>query len=362
MVPCLTNAQKNILDLKKNLDELLNVANSPGAAVLVSKEGKTIFSYYNGLRSLEKQQPIGQHTHFRMASVTKQITAHAIYRLVKEGKLEISTSMTEIFDNLPDEFNSIQIKHLLQHSSGLPDYEYMIPEKRTEQVSDQDVLDIIVQRPKLKFQPGQRFRYSNTAYCILALIIKKVSGLTFADYVKKELFEPINITEALVYTPQARILDRAYGYHPVGAHYNYADQSITSATQGDGGAYLAPLEMQKWCQFLIDRFPKDNDYTKLFNNGMQVKDHVRYQLGLFNFVDKYGHFHLFHSGESTGFQNIIYVDIHNKFSIIVFTNRDDFIVSKLFDEILSFYNRDNLMKTYLGESAFSWLNKIYSGS
>ncbi|MGO3192764.1 MAG: serine hydrolase domain-containing protein [Sphingobacterium sp.] len=362
LVPIFTQAQKNTSDLEATLDQLFINPNIPGAAILVSQQGETIFSYYNGLKNIETGEHVGPNSHFRMASVTKQITARAIHSLIQQGKIQATSSITEILDNLPEEFFSVQVRHLLQHSSGLPDYEDFIPKDQKKQLSDHDVLDLIIENPKLQFCPGDRFKYSNTGYCLLALIVEKVSRNTFAQYVRETLFKPIDIHDGLIYTPHSKIIDRAIGYHLEGADCAYADQSITSATQGDGGAYLATQEMQKWCRLITSSLHRDSDYRNQFNAGMQVKNNIRYQLGLFNFSDTDHHLHVFHSGESTGFQNIVYMDVHNKFSIIVFTNRDDFIVSKIFDALLAFYGRDHVMREQLGEPTFLWLNKVYSGN
>ncbi len=361
LAPMVIYAQKDTIEFKKKLDKLFDVTDAPGAAVLVSKGDETIFAYYNGLKNLETREPIGRGTHFRMASITKQITAHAIYSLVQKGKIQASTLITEIFNDLPLEFAAIRIEHLLQHSAGLPDYEDMIPKEQKEQLSDQDVLNLIIRRPKLKFPPGDQFRYSNTGYCVLALIVQKVSGISFAEYVKENLFKPINIQEGLIYTPQSKIVDRAFGYHPIRSKYLYADQSITSATQGDGGAYLSQAEIQKWCNFITYSISTDSVYRNLHNNGMKVNHSVSYQLGLFKITDENKNIHLFHSGESTGFQNILYIDVNNDLSITILTNRDDFIISQMFDELLSFYGRNLVMQKNLGKSTFIWLSDVYMG-
>lgn len=353
--------QMNTKKLPTQLDALLSGSNNPGAAILVTKEGKTVFSYYRGATQLDVGKPISENTHFRMASLTKQLTAHAIYNLIKTGELSPKTYISEILPNWPDEFKSIQIHHLLEHSSGLPDYEENIPVDQVNQLSDNDVFELTLQNPTIKFPAGHQFSYSNTGYCLLALIVKKISHESFANYVKENLFVPIDINDGLIYDSGSEIIERAYGYHPDSLGYIYADQSITSATQGDGGAYMSTLEMQKWHQYIANQINDHSAYRLFYNNGKHVKDNINYQLGLFNFRDKDKNLHLFHSGESTGFENITYLDVKEKLSIIVFTNRDDQIVSSLFEQILTSFAPKSPIRKQLRRPTFLWLNKIYSG-
>ncbi|VTP97042.1 serine hydrolase domain-containing protein [Sphingobacterium daejeonense] len=119
------------------------------------------------------------------------------------------------------------------------DYEGLIPVNQKDQLSDLDVLKIIEPLDSVYFQPGSKWRYSNTGYCLLALIIEKVSGKNYSNYVNEKIFSVFGMRNSLVYNPEDKISNRAFGYHLQNDKFRFADQSLTSATKGDGGVYTS---------------------------------------------------------------------------------------------------------------------------
>ena len=353
------NMEKSLLD--KTLSSYYPNGNEPGIAVAISQHGKIRYQYAVGIADLKTKQKITEKSHFRMASVSKQVTAQAICSLFAQGKLKPTDQLGLFFDDLPLALRRITVAQLLQHRSGIMDYEALIPSDRTAQVSDRDVLDYIRQTNTLYFPAGSRFRYSNTGYCLLALIVEQVTEESFAAFVKKHLFLPNGICNGIVYTMDSAIPNRAFGYHPKGDTFVFADQSVTSATQGDGGVYLSALEYHQWANFLLHkRFSEALIQDFLETENFPVKDGVFYNLGWFIYPLE-GNRLFFHSGESTGFHNIVYLDQQKDLIITLFSNRDDLQIADAFDALLDVLKLPKPMDpSAQNKSVFGWLNAVYA--
>src|SRR5438067_793182 len=210
----------------------------PGASVIVIHRGEIALRRSYGLAEVEREVRVTPKTNFRLASVSKQFTAAAIEQLVERGKLSYDDPITKSLPSLPSYARAITIRHLLTHTSGLIDYEDLIPATATKQIHDDDVLRLIEQTDHTYFAPGTSYRYGNSGYVLLGLIVAKVSGRSFASYLKHEIFEPLSMHDTLAYEEgKSTIANRAYGYAHEKDKFVRRDQSITSATLGDGGIY-----------------------------------------------------------------------------------------------------------------------------
>src|SRR3546814_6757766 len=134
--------------------------------------------------------PATPQTNFRLASVSKQFTAAAIVLLAQDGKLSLDDPIRKWLPSLPASADPITLRHMLTHGSGLIDYEDLMAPDATEQVHDIDVLHMLERVDRLYFEPGTRYRYSNGAYALLALIVGKASGQAFATFLREPIFKP----------------------------------------------------------------------------------------------------------------------------------------------------------------------------
>src|SRR5215468_10684112 len=215
--------------------------NDPGAAVLVVKNGKVLFERGYGVTDLKSLRKIDEHTNFRLASLTKQFTAMAIMLLVHDGKLRYDQSLQEVFAEFPAYGKSIMIRQLLNHTSGLVDYEDVMakqygnaPDDQIPQIHDTGVLALMEKETTTKFPPGSRWAYSNSGYCVLAMVVEKVSGKPFARFLHDRIFEPLKMSSTVGYEKRHRdVCHRAYGRTPERDVFRETDQSSTSATLGD---------------------------------------------------------------------------------------------------------------------------------
>ena len=312
---------------EEQIDELFadyNKPGMPGAAVMVIKDGEILLQKGYGLADLDKAEPVTEQTNFRLASVTKQFTAMSILLLIDEGKLSLQTTLKDVFPDFPGYGSGITIKNLLQHTSGLIDYEDLIPDTAAEQLKDKDVLDLIMKTDSTYFIPGSQHKYSNTGYALLALIVEKVSGKNFRDYLQENIFSPLGMSNTIAYEKNINeVKHRAYGYDIKNETAELSDQSITSAVLGDGGIYSSLDDLYKWDQSLYTDKLIDKKYiTESFTKGRTTGgEEFPYGYGwrLENYKDLNV---VFHTGSTRGFRNIIYRIPGKKFTVVILTNRN----------------------------------------
>lgn len=222
----------------------------PGACLLIAQRGELRHLEYNGLANLETGTAITGETNFRLASVTKQFTAAAILLLREQSQLELEDPLIRFFPDFPAYgAESITLLHLLQHTSGLLDYEDFVNQEATEPVLDEDVLELTKRHERTYFHPGTQFRYSNTGYALLACIVQKVTGKTFPTAMEELIFAPLGMMNTVVLHRRHRreVPNRALGYwrQPNGSILE-TDQNLTSAVLGDGGIYCSANDYLIW--------------------------------------------------------------------------------------------------------------------
>jgi CubicO group peptidase (beta-lactamase class C family) len=231
-------------------------AKTPGVAVTVRRDGETLFERGYGVRDLQSMTAIDARTNFRLASCTKQFTAMAVMLLVHDGKLRYDERLTEVFPEFPAYGNGITIRNLLNHTSGLRDYETLMEEEQKKgheawteenQIRDAEVLDLLEKQNAALFPPGTKWAYSNSGYVLLGSIVAKVSGKAFGAFLRERIFAPLKMNETLAYEKgKNEITNRAYGFTKNSDMWKQTDQSATSATLGDGGVYSSLGDLAKW--------------------------------------------------------------------------------------------------------------------
>lgn len=174
-------------DVATQIDTLFAAANgnTPGAAVLVVKNGQPVFARGYGVTDLRTLRKIDEHTDFRLASVTKQFTAMAIMLLVHDGKLRYDQTLSDLFPKFPSYGEVITIRHMLNHTSGLLDYEDLMAQQygstaddQIPQIKDAGVLALLEKASAVKFPAGTKWEYSNSGYCLLAMVRFPADRLT----------------------------------------------------------------------------------------------------------------------------------------------------------------------------------------
>lgn len=326
---------------------------------ITGKDKQIIYSKSVGLADLNSSTSIDLTSNFRMASVSKQFTALAIRFLHSKKRLKFDQKIVDFFPQLTGDNRLITISHLLNHSSGIVDYETLIPASQSTQLVDSNVLALITPVEQLYFSPGTKFRYSNTGYCLLSLIVAKVTGMKYEEFMKDVLFQQMGMTNSFVYNKPDSISNRAYGYHQENLTFQFADQSITSATKGDGGVYTSAQDYQGASLAIIaDLRSIMEDSVNSKDLFFPVNEKIIYGQGLFIGLDNYNNKIYFHSGESTGFHNIVVMIPNRQLYISLFSNRDDLKIAPFFDEVLKLM--DIKIDGIENESLFLWLSNVYA--
>jgi CubicO group peptidase (beta-lactamase class C family) len=291
----------------------------PGASVLVVRNGEVIARKSYGMADLEARRPASSSTHYRLASITKQFTAAAILDLSERGTLSLDDSARRFLPALPAYADRITIRHLLTHTSGLADYEDHIPAGTTRQLTDADVLAITQRRSSPEFDAGTRYHYSNTGYALLALMVERASGVSFASYLRERIFTPAGMTTTVAHQEGiSTIPDRAFGYSREGGRWTRADQSPTSAVLGDGGVYSSIDDLAQWLRALDEgRFAAAAEPVVDTD-----KANVRYGFG-WRIGEHSGRRTISHTGETRGFRNALIRFPDERLAVVILTNRNE---------------------------------------
>ena len=317
-----------LLIKEKKIDAIVaqyNDDTKPGASVLVYQNDKIVFQKGYGVKDIRNFEKIEPSTNFRLASVTKQFTAMSILLLAKNNKISLEDPLTKYFSSFPAYGKKIKIKHLLTHSSGLIDYEDLMPSTQQKQLHDTNCLQLMYLADSLYFPAGTQYKYSNTGYAILALIVEKVSGQDFATFLKENIFKPLAMKSTLAFEEgKSTVQNRAYGNSFNNGIWTETDQSLTSAVLGDGGIYSNTLDMTKWIKALwsyklISPEMQKNAWSrKKLDNGKIIDYGYGWHIEEYNNIT-----HPYHDGSSIGFRNNILLFPEQKLMVIIFTNRNE---------------------------------------
>ncbi|NTX09666.1 beta-lactamase family protein [Myxococcus sp. CA056] len=295
----------------------------PGASLVVLREGKVVLSRAYGLADVGTRTKATPESHYRLASLTKQFTAMAILLLVDEGKLRLEDRVVDVLPGFPSYLGEVRIHHLLQHTSGIWDYEAFVPATQTEQVKDRDVLQLLSRADRTYFPPGSAVRYSNSAYAVLALVVEQVSGTSFASFLRARIFTPSGMASAVAHQEGvSTVSQRAYGHASREEGFVPRDQSNTSAVLGDGGVYASGVDLAAWDVALDSHALVDAKTQALAWTPVKLPDGASGRYGFGWFVDEdQGRTRLSHHGETCGFTNAIVKYPDQRLTVIVLTNR-----------------------------------------
>ncbi|HXY23863.1 MAG TPA: serine hydrolase domain-containing protein [Candidatus Acidoferrum sp.] len=343
-------------------------SNEPGFAVLIRYGGRNGYQRAEGVTDLRSNAKITPRTNFRLASFTKQFTAMAIMLLVHDGKASYDDKLAKFFPDFPAYGKDITLRDLLNHTSGLPDYEDLMdaaekasgprwsPEK---QIQDDEVLELLKKADKGKFAPGTSWAYSNSGYVVLGMIVAKVSGKPYREFLHDRIFAPLKMSHTVVYQKgKNEVPNRAFGHskEKESERLKETDQSATSATLGDGAIYSNLEDLAKWDDALRDHtllsekeFQPALVAVKL-NDGSEPKwpkepnddnlhpgKPVAYGFGWF--LDPYeGHQRMWHTGTTMGFRTVIERFTEGDgLTVIMLCNRTDLDPEKLALQMASYY-------------------------
>jgi CubicO group peptidase (beta-lactamase class C family) len=308
-------------------------ANKPGAVVQVIKNGSPVLTRTYGMANIEEKIPVRPDTNFRLASLTKQFTAMSILMLVDRGELRLDDTLQDIFPDFPEYGAGITLTNVLQHTSGLIDYEPFVPVNPTGQIVDREILALMKQQDHTYFLPGSEHRYSNSGYAVLAMVVEQVSAKSFPEFLYENIFEPLGMHDTVAHRDGiSTVANRAFGYHIGEAGIEFSDQSPWSAVLGDGGIYTSVVDLAKWDQALYDgNLVSAPLLKKAFTPNLE-------DYGFGWRIDEYaGRPRMHHSGSTIGFRNVIQRFPDERLTVIVLSNRRDPEVDPLAEQVADLF-------------------------
>lgn len=315
-------------------------SSSPGISVIVINEGEIILSKGYGMADLEENIPISTNTTFYLCSVSKQFTTMAIMMLSEKGKLNYNDRISRFFPELPSFGDNITVRHLLTHTSGLPDY--FDSGASFPDITNHDVLNFAIHNNKLDFLPGEKYSYSNTSYVLLSMIVERASGMLFHSFMKKNIFDPLEMYDTRVYDSTKPVIkNRAKGYTRADEGYKPLDYNLLTA--GGGGIYSTVEDLFKWDRSLYSEIlVKKTTLREAFTPQVDIGDDRFYGFGWF--IGRHcGLNTVSHSGSLLGFRTNILRFPEQRFSVIMLTNLAQLKPAEMSKEIAGLY-LDNKMK------------------
>ena len=309
----------------------------PGVSLAVMKNGEIVLARGYGLANVEHQAPVKPETIFQSGSMGKQFTATAVMMLVEEGKLSLDDKITKFFPDAPETWRNITVRHLLTHTSGLTDYP---PDFDLRRDYSEDELYQRIKPIPLAFQPGEKWAYSNLAYVMLGVLIHKLSGKFYGDFLKERVFQPLGMTTARVISEEDIVPNRAAGYRVVnGQLKNQSWVSPSLNTTADGALYLTVYDMAKWdaalyTEKLLKRASLEEMWTPV-----KLSDGKTHPYGFgwaLNVVRN--HRLIEHGGSWQGFKSHIARYPDDKLTVVVFANQARANPAKLAHGVAALYN------------------------
>jgi CubicO group peptidase (beta-lactamase class C family) len=288
--------------------------------VLVARNGVPIFSQSYGMANYELNAPFTPDTVFNVASITKQFTATAILQLQEQGRLNVNDPICTYLDDCPSAWRPITIRHLLTHTSGIPNYS-SLPDwdevgAVTEYHSHLEVVALFRDLP-LEFAPGAQHSYSNSGYQLLGLIIERTSGVTYGAYLNDHIFAPLGMTHTRYNNRRTLIPNRATGYYSLGTSFINASLHSPTIHFGDAGVFTSAGDLLIWDQALYsDRVLSQDSMHAMFTPYLD-----NYAYG-WRVGESFGHRQTNHSGSSQGFSTNITRFPDDRLTVIVLSNSD----------------------------------------
>ena len=321
-------------------------------SILVAEKGETIIKKGYGQASIEHSIPNTSQTKFRICSITKQFTAMAVMMLQEKGLLSVNDRVYKFFPEYQELDKRITIHHLLTHTSGL---QYLFGQNFPIMYSKakhthEDMFNVFKNKPLL-CEPGEMWNYSNYGYYLLGCIVEKVSGVTYDEFLKKNIFEPLNMKNTGNEKNKAIVPGLANGYYLNDNDLMHTDYVNMDTTFGSGDIYSTVEDMLIWDQALyngglVSEETLDTIFSSYANSGERGTEDNDYGYGWF--IDKkYGRKRISHDGGGLGFITEFHRYINEQVSIIVLSNYGftavwriaDILAAIVFQEEYSFPDR-----------------------
>ena len=320
-----------------------NNSEIPGASIAIIKDGEIIYKKAYGLANLEYHISNSPATVFQIASVSKQVTAFAILLLESQGKLSLNDDIRKFLPELPDYGKVLTLKQLLNHTSGLRDVYDMLCMAgwRYDDVITQDqILNMVCRQKELNYVPGTEYQYSNTGYVLLAEVVARVSGQSFAGFTRDNIFNPLHMNNSIFCDDHEKIVsNQANSYYPDGT--GFKKNIITCSSVGSSNLYTTVEDMSQWAlNFENPRVGNKELIRKMDERGTLINgDTISYALGQ-DVIEYKGLKVIEHGGAIAGYRSVIGRFPEQHFSVIIFSNNAAIDPTELAIKISEIYLKD----------------------
>jgi CubicO group peptidase (beta-lactamase class C family) len=310
----------------------------PGLSLLVAKNGKIVLAEGFGLANVELQVPAKPETIFQSGSVGKQFTATTVLMLVEEGKIGLDDPLSKYFKNAPKTWNDVTVRELLSHTAGFGDYPKNFDFRKDW---TEDELLKLVEGIPLSYEPGTKWAYSNLGYLTLGILIHRVTGQFYGDFMQQRIFHPLEMNSTRIISEADIILNRSAGYRLVkGELKNQEWVAPMMNTTADGSLYFSVLDLAKWDAALYtDKLLKKSSFDQMWTivklkNGQPNKGH--YGFGWF-IDDRNGHRCIHHDGAWQGFQTAIDRYVDDQLTVVALSNLSGSEPGKITEHVAEMY-------------------------
>jgi CubicO group peptidase (beta-lactamase class C family) len=317
----ITSAQN--MHIQKVIDDYVAAemakAKTPGVALAVIKDGKPLLVKGYGLANVELNVPVKPETIFQSGSIGKQFTAAAVMLLVEDGKIGLDQKIARYVGEVPDAWQNITVRNLLNHTAGLTDD---FPDEDYQKDWTEDELLAKAKTMPLVFTPGTSWAYSNVGYVVLGIMVGKVTGKHYGDFLRERIFNPLGMTTTRIISESDIILNRAAGYRLVnGELKNQEWVSPTMNTTADGSLYWSILDLVKWDEALTKGLVlKPESWVQVYTPA-KLASGSAYPYGFgWGIETVNGHRVIEHNGQWQGFVTNISRYVDDKLTVIALTN------------------------------------------
>lgn len=310
-------------------------------SALIAHDGKVLYKHQFGYSDYTTKETLTDTSEFQLGSVSKQFTAVSIMILKEKGLLNYDDSIVKFFPDFP--YTGVTIRMCLDHRSGLPNYMFTCSAECRDQstlIDNMQVMDMLAKyKPECYFKPNHLFNYCNTNYCVLAAIVEKVTGNKFSDFIRKNIFEPLQMTHTFIYDKyDTAIPNKVTGYNP---GYRKAGTDFLDGVAGDKGIYSTVEDLLKWDQALYgNKLVSQATLKEAFSPQTRWMGNRSYGFGwrlmLFD-----GDTIVYHGGWWHGFNCDFIRDVKQKTTIIVLSNHINWCLRENWD-LLALFRRTTL--------------------
>ena len=316
-------------EIEKEIYYAMKKYRVPGLTVGLFKEGNIIFAKSYGVANLELNIPVNLEMQFRIGSISKSFTAVAVLLLAEKGKLKLAESIDKLFEKAPAPWKNITVEDLLAQRSGIADYLDKRFSKQgglfdlRHEFKEAELIRNLYELP-VKFEPRKKFAYSNTNYMLLGLIIHRITGKFYYDYIKQKILTPLGMNSVTIHNHEEIVHNRPSGYEiSAGKIVNAGFTSDTFNNTADGALYCNIFDMAKWSSLpYLNKILDKDSLEKMFSINVPIRG-LNYGYGFGWFIRKEKDKKIAeHTGNWGGFTAAVKINLSDQIAVAIFTNID----------------------------------------